>query len=206
MRIDLRLLSLLFPVCATLSPGAVRADDLADREAAARNASAQLLQRLGGELKKEMGEKGPAAAIHVCRDLAPRIAGELSRDNGWRVTRVGTRVRNPLLGTPDAWEQGVLEDFAARAAQGEAFADMTRSEVVEMGGTRYFRFMKAIGTQPVCLTCHGTPEQIPGDVQARLAAEYPFDRAVGYRAGDLRGAVSILQPMDLPLLAEVPAR
>jgi hypothetical protein len=26
-----------------------------------------------------------------------------------------------------------------------------------------------------------------------------MDRATGYRAGDLRGAVSIKQPMDLPL-------
>lgn len=57
--------------------------------------------------------------VKVCTDLAPHIAGRLSRDQGWRVTRVGTRVRNPLLGMPDAWEQQVLALFAARAAKGE---------------------------------------------------------------------------------------
>lgn len=46
-------------------------------------------------------------------------SGRLSRERGWRVTRVGTRVRNPLLGKPDAWEQQVLAGFTERAAKGK---------------------------------------------------------------------------------------
>ena len=59
--------------------------------------------------------------------------------------------------------------------------------------------MKPIGTKPMCLTCHGDSKQIPQSVQARLDSVYPLDKAVGYSAGDLRGAVSIKQPMDIPL-------
>ena len=54
--------------------------------------SNKLLKQLGGALKKEMGSGGPGAAISVCRDLAPQISGQISRANGWRMTRVGTRV------------------------------------------------------------------------------------------------------------------
>jgi hypothetical protein len=180
-------------------PGIATADELADREQAAEQATQQLLQQLGAALKQQMGSEGPESAVTVCRDIAPQIAGKISRANGWRMTRVGTRVRNPLLGMPDAWEAQVLKDFAARAEKGESYQDMRFSEVREEDGRRYFRFMKAIGIQPLCLTCHGNAAQIPPGVQARLDDVYPMDRATGYRAGDLRGAVSIKQPMELPL-------
>ncbi|MEX2490175.1 MAG: DUF3365 domain-containing protein [Nitrospirales bacterium] len=105
-------------------------------------------------MNREMGKGGPLEAIN-CGELAPEIANRLSRENGWRVTRVGTRVRNPLLGMPDAWEQKILGEFAARAAKGEAFDNMAHSEVVSEPGGQYFRFMKPIAVQPKCLLCHG---------------------------------------------------
>lgn len=176
------------------------AEDMAAREQAARAAAGGFVQQLGGALKEEMQKGGPDHAILVCRDLAPQIAGEISRANGWRVTRVGTRVRNPMLGLPDAWESQVLADFAARAAKGEKYPDMAFGEVVEIGGARHYRFMKAIPVQEACLKCHGTPEQIPDTVKAKLADAYPHDRATGYQVGDLRGAVSIIQPLDIPLM------
>ncbi len=166
-----------------------------DREKAASGAAAIFLNELGAAMKREMAKGGPTEAIKVCADLAPEIAGRLSREHGWRVTRVGTRVRNPLLGMPDAWEQKVLAQFAERAAKGEAFTGMAHSEVVSEPGGRYYRFMKPIVVQPHCLLCHGPSAQIPRAVQDVLQQRYPFDAAVGYAAGDLRGAVSIKQPI-----------
>lgn len=176
-----------------------QADELKQRQQAAAQVTSQLLRQLGGALKKEMGSQGPSAAIDVCRDKAPQIAGDLSRRNGWRVTRVSQKPRNPMLGTPDAWEMSVLQEFEARAAKGEPYADMTFSEVVTEGGERFFRYMKPIATKPLCLSCHGSRDQIPQAVQARLETDYPFDKATGYRPGELRGAVSIKQPMDIAL-------
>jgi len=60
---------------------------------------------------------------------------------------------------------------------------------------RYFRFAKAIGVKPQCLTCHGSKNDIPSAVKQKLHQQYPFDRATDYRTGDLRGAVSIKQPL-----------
>jgi len=176
------------------SPG--DAADVQARVDAAKATSGAFLQQLGSTMKREMQAGGPAAAMKVCREVAPRAANELSLEKGWKITRVGTRVRNPMLGTPDAWEQQVLLEFERRAAQGEKFAEMTRVEVVEEPSGKSLRFMKAIGVAPQCLVCHGGADQIPDSVRAELDAMYPHDRAVNYRPGDLRGAVSIKQPLE----------
>lgn len=171
----------------------------ADQTALAQGASevaTTFLEELGEAMTQEMTERGPVEAIILCTKLAPDIAGRLSRERGWRVTRVGTRVRNPLLGMPDAWEQRVLADFAERAAKGKTFASMTHHEVVTEPDGQYFRFMKPIMVQSKCLLCHGSSDQIPESIRIMLKQQYPFDRAIGYKAGELRGAVSIKQPLD----------
>jgi hypothetical protein len=72
---------------------------------------------------------------------------------------------------------------------------MTFAEVVKEPDGEYFRFMKAIGIQPICLVCHGQNEEIPGPIRAALQQNYPHDQATGHKAGELRGAVSIKQPL-----------
>lgn len=165
------------------------------RVEAARAATGDFVKQLGGTMKREMKAGGPTAAMKVCRDVAPGIANDMSINKGWKVTRVGTRVRNPMLGLPDAWEQRVLQDFEKRAAQGEKLETMSHFEVVEEPAGKSLRFMKAIGAAPQCMVCHGSAEQIQEPVRAQLKNLYPYDRAVGYKPGDLRGAVSIKQPM-----------
>lgn len=176
----------------TLIPPAT-ADDLT---VTARATAFDLIQQLGTVLKKEMAAGGPDNAIAVCRDIAPGFAGELSRKTGARVSRVSLKTRNPLLGQPDAWEQQVLAEFDQQAAQGTKPETLERSEVVTEPQGRFFRYMKAIPVQPLCLTCHGTTDSIPDPVKARLAADYPHDRATGYALGQIRGAVTIKQYME----------
>jgi hypothetical protein len=169
--------------------------DQTEREQAASKVAEAFLDELGEAVTREMTKGGPTEVIKVYAELAQHIAGRISREHGWRVTRVGTRVRNPLLGMPDAWEQRVLAEFAERAAKGEAFADMTHHEVVPEPGGQYFRFMKPIAIQPKCLFCHGQSDQITESIRFALRTQYPFDAATGYKAGELHGAVSIKQPL-----------
>ncbi|MCP9473399.1 MAG: DUF3365 domain-containing protein [Nitrospira sp.] len=167
---------------------------LAEYDKAASEVATTLIRQFGEAMRREMAKGGPAEAVKVCADLAPELAGRLSRERGWRVTRVGTRVRNPLLGMPDVWEQ-VVATFAERAAKGEDLMGMTYSEIVTEPNGRYYRFMKPIVVQPHCLLCHGPAEHFPEEVKAVLKGKYPFDQATGYQAGDLRGAVSIKRPV-----------
>jgi hypothetical protein len=171
-------------------------ESMAARKEAAQKTAAGFMQELVSALKKEMAAGGPAGAVSVCSDLAPSIAGKISRETGWRVTRVGTRVRNPLLGMPDAWEQKVLLDFEKRAAKGEDFDSMSFSEIVKEPSGKFFRYMKAVAVKPQCLACHGSEEQIAPKVRAILRERYPHDRAVNYKIGDLRGAISIKEPLS----------
>ena len=175
----------------TLAPLAI-ADELT---VAARANASDLIQRLAAALKKEMAAGGPESAIVVCRDIAPGLAGELSRKTGGRVSRVSLNTRNPLLGQPDAWEQQVLAEFDRQVAQGVKSESLEHSEVVAEPQGRFFRYMKAIPVQPLCLSCHGTTDAISDAVKARLTANYPHDRATGYVLGQIRGAVTIKQPI-----------
>jgi hypothetical protein len=163
--------------------------------AASRQAASQLLQRLGAELRAELAKGGPDGAVAVCKQIAPDIAGDISRRNGWRVARVSLRTRNPMLGQPDAWEQNVLAEFDRRAAAGEKPDQIEFAQTVDEPQGRYYRYMKAIPVQPLCLTCHGTEATVPDSVKERLKADYPHDRAVGYAAGQIRGAVTIKRPV-----------
>ncbi len=170
-------------------------EELAKREQAAKEVTTAFVKELGGTLKSELEKGDVQVAIAVCRDAAPTIANRLSLENGWKVTRVGTRVRNPMIGTPDIWEQGVLDQFEQRAAAGEEYSKMLFSEIVTEPNGQYYRFMKPIAVAPQCLVCHGDVGQIPDAVKAALKTHYPHDAATGYNEGDLRGAVSIKQSL-----------
>ena len=160
-----------------------------------RTVAMALMQQLGAALKKEMAAGGPDAVIKVCTQIAPELATKFSLENGWRVTRVSLKPRNPLLGTPDVWEQQALKDFDTRAAVGDAADKLEYSEVVTEPEGRYFRYVKALPVQPLCLACHGGVDQISESIKTTLKKHYPHDRAVGYLPGQIRGAISIKRPV-----------
>jgi hypothetical protein len=167
-------------------------EGLDQRIAESSAVSMEFMKTLKGELQTAMKAGGPVNAIQVCNKRAPEIAAGFSEKNGWMVARTSLKYRNPD-NAPDAWERKVLEQFEERKANGEDPKQITYAEVVEDGGTRKFRFMKAIPTGPVCLACHG--EKIDAATEARIQELYPEDHARGYNAGDIRGAFTITQPM-----------
>ena len=190
-------------LCSAVLQPALAADDIEQRKNASIQASKVLVNELSSVLKKQIKASGPAEAINVCRELAPSITGRISNANGWKMTRVSQRYRNSLLGMPDAWEKDVLQKFEQRRQAGEDLKQVAYSEVViEPSGEKYFRFMKALPTGEVCLTCHGNKDTIPEAVQQKLNLLYPLDQATGFSTGDLRGAISIKQPMSLPLVKD----
>jgi hypothetical protein len=192
MRTAFTVLSIVF---AIVTP-AMAQSDIEMETRGARALAGQLLQPLGATLMAELAANGPEGAIGVCKQVAPDIAGSLSRQTGSKVARVSLRTRNAMLGAPDAWEQAVLADFDRKAAAGDKPETLERAEFVDEPAGRYFRYMKAIPVQPMCLACHGAAENIPDGVKQKLALDYPKDRATGYAAGQIRGAVTVKKPLD----------
>jgi hypothetical protein len=170
------------------------ADDMAQYQEESRKIIKEFASQLGGELQKEMKENGPVAATKVCRNVAPAIASEVSRKNGWNVGRKSLKTRNAALGMPDAWEQKVLADFEKRMEK-ENPANMEFAEVVTEPQGKFFRYMKAIPVQDVCLKCHGSDDTVAPNVKDALKAEYPHDKATGYTLGQIRGGFSIKRPL-----------
>jgi len=182
-------------ISALLFASAANADDVSKYQDESRAVAMPFLKQLVAANQKAVTEGGPESAISVCKDIAPKMAGDISRQTGWKLSRVSLKVRNPMLGTPDAWEQKQLLAFADRAAKGEKLDAMEAAEIVQEPSGSSFRYMKAVGLQTGCVTCHGNAEQIPDNVKTRLSTDYPHDKATGYSAGQLRGAVSIKRPL-----------
>lgn len=160
---------------------------------ASRETVQEFMQTLKKELQAAMQEGGPVNAVSVCNLTAPAIASTYSARNGWDVGRTSLKLRNPD-NAPDAWERSVLEDFETRKLAGEDPARMEFYEVVRENGVTELRYMKAIPTAGLCLACHG--EQVDSITKARLETLYPEDQALGYQAGDIRGAFTITQPLS----------
>lgn len=192
--------ALIFTACAALwvtafvvaqadaPPPVPSASDLQ----ACRNACQALTSRLMQALQSSMKQGGPTAAISICRDKAPAMAEEVSREKSCIVRRTSLKTRNPK-NAPDPWERRVLEAFQKQVADGKDPAGLEFSEVVREGGAPVLRYMKAITAGGPCLACHG--RSLAPEVSAALHAAYPEDRATGYEIGDLRGAFSVRQSL-----------
>ena len=157
----------------------------------ARKVATTLPPKLLAALQDEISKSGPEGAIPVCKDMAPKMAGEISRQTGWKIKRVSLKARNEARATPDAWEKAALEDFDKRAAAGEPPAQLEKGEKV---GEEY-RYVKALPVQPLCLSCHGPADQLSPAVKSVLGQHYPNDRATGYSVGQIRGAISVRKPL-----------
>ena len=157
--------------------------------------SRQLGQSLMSQLKQRLAQAiaagGPAAAIDVCRIEAPAIAVTLSQESGATVRRTALRVRN-RDNAPDAFEREVLESFRDRLERGESPPSVDYWGERQVAGGVERRYLKAIVTEPLCVTCHGS--RLAPDVAAAIERAYPQDEATGFAPGELRGALSVTWP------------
>lgn len=185
----MKLLSTLLALMLTM-PVMVQAQNTEKQqfEQQAGAAIKELAGTLKSALTAAMKDGGPVEAVAVCHLIAPTLAAEISKKYGMDLGRTSLRVRNPA-NEADAWETGVLEQFQTRLDSGEAIQKLTFSEKVEAETGQQWRMMKAIPTDKVCLSCHGS--KIAEPVQAVLDQFYPDDMATGFKLGDIRGAFTV---------------
>ncbi|MEO5349774.1 MAG: DUF3365 domain-containing protein [Magnetococcus sp. YQC-3] len=173
---------LIAPFAATLAYA--NEDALLD---AARKVAMALPPKLIVSLQEEIGKSGLEGAIPVCKDMAPKMAIEISKQTGWKIKRVSLKVRNDSRAIPDDWEKAALEEFDKRAAAGEQPSKLEKGAKV---GSEY-RYVKALPVQALCLGCHGLTDQLSPEVKSALSQNYPSDKATGYSEGQIRGAISV---------------
>lgn len=141
--------------------------------ALADRAKTAMFGELMSTLMGELGKGGPAGAIHVCKEEAPRIAAETSKQLGVKIGRTSWKLRNPQNSAP-AWAVELLAD---RPTEPRATA----------GPDGALGVMLPIKVSAPCLSCHGPADAISDAVREALSKDYPEDEATGFASGDLRG-------------------
>lgn len=166
----------------------------------ARAAATALTQALLGELLRHMREGGPEAAVMVCAGKAQELT-KAQQQEGLLVRRVSTRARNPQ-NRPDDYEQAVLARMAQQYQESKATDEV--SEWYLEGNTLTLRYLRPIVMGEMCLACHGDRERMKPAVRDFISQHYPEDQAVGYQAGDFRGAMSVTVKEALPFDVQTP--
>lgn len=161
---------------------------LAEARAAAAGLAAEIRSLLVNELEKG----GASAAVTACASSAQARTAEFRNRTGVDIRRTSLRHRSPA-NAPDAWERAGLESFDRLAVGARPQAE--RWEVVREDGRETLRYLKPVVTSTMCLSCHGAPTAIPEPVRKALDDAYPGDRATGFSAGDVRGAISVRVPL-----------
>ena len=191
-----RLLLISFVIIFGLTTKINVANDMELRVNQSRELSKKLVNSLAKILKKTIANEGPIQAILVCKQKAPELSAKLSEETGWEISRVSLKPRNKNLGIPDEWERAMLQNFDRRNKDGEITQNLEIAEYTLEADGRYFRYIKALETKPICLTCHGKVENISPQILQILQHNYPSDQATGYSVGLIRGAISIKQSLN----------
>jgi len=147
-------------------------------------ASKNLVEGFGRDLRSELmaalNAYGPPYALQVCQIKAPEIAAAHTK-GGWSIKRVSEKYRNPD-DRPINDEATILAKFADPNFHQDYYQDWYGTD-----SNRVFRYCQKIVTQPMCLQCHGDLQTMDSDLYKQVKLTYPWDKATGHKAGDLRG-------------------
>ena len=160
---------------------------LSDSQKQALNSEANAIIKpfgteLMGTVKTSIQTSGAPKTVEVCKTLAPQITAKYAdktnaQGHTWSLRRTSEKIRNP-----NNLCRSVIKQYL--------FSKLSDGEQV---GNQY-RYMKAIAIAEPCLACHGTDVKQP--VHDMLKQHYPNDKAIGFNAGDLRGAFSLSTPIS----------
>ncbi len=149
--------------------------------------SSDLVKTLGKNLKARMKSEGPIGAARFCNlkayDLTQKVGSKYGK--GVSVKRISLKYRSPA-NKPEGSEKDIL--LALQALQDNGVF-LPKQVVQELDQDRVKFYKPLIISKAVCLKCHGNISK--SEVGSFMKEHYPEDRALGYKMGDLRGAVVV---------------
>lgn len=166
-----------------------------DQIIAMRTTASDFMKDLKNILIKQIQSDGVLQAVSVCSDTAQVLTNNFGIERGIYIKRVSLKNRNPH-NYPDDFEKKVLNQFELFHQNNELNNETEFAEIIKENGYNYLRYMKPIIVQPECLNCHGNQTEMMPEVNNLISQRYPDDNAVGYKLGDLRGAVSIKKVIE----------
>lgn len=170
----------------TQPSSASAADDQLFTEAAG-NLVKQFRTELQSTLLGAINENGTAYAVQMCQLRAQEIAAAHSVA-GWTVKRVSAQWRN-IAGRPDSTDKAMLDRFAEPSTKSNFFVQTTGPD-----SARTFHYYEKIIVNDMCLQCHGDIQTVDQELWKIIRILYPYDKATGYKSGDLRGMFVVKAP------------
>ena len=168
---------------------ALQAQTLSKQEAITKGeASAMLLiKTLGKNMKKNMKSGGPMQALDFCSNEAYSLTQKVNKklDKSTKVKRISTKNRSPL-NKPSKEEAQVLADLQKLQDEGKTLPKYILTKE-KNGDYKYYKPL--LISKQVCLKCHGNLKA--SQLKSAIHKRYPNDSAMGYKMGDLRGAVVV---------------
>jgi len=148
--------------------------------------SQELMKTLSSKLQHAIKEKGLIQAASFCNTNALTLTEEvnLHQVQGVSIRRISLKERN-AANTPTADEKKVLESMQKMLEKKQL-----PSYLVEHEGKRYKYYKPLVIKKEACLKCHGDLSKNP-ELSQFMKEHYPFDKAQGYKMGDLRGAMVV---------------
>lgn len=147
---------------------------------------------LKSNMKKHMlADKSGVEAVAFCSSQASEITKEASQTfpKGVRVYRTSTKVRNPN-NKPDATDLEVL-NFLEKEIEEKSFKKKPIVKKLENNTTRVY---VPLLVEKVCTKCHGNTHKINPEINKIINTQYPQDKAINYKEGDLRGVIVAEMP------------
>jgi len=150
------------------------------------------VKRLMSQLKTNLGmalkEGGFAKAVDFCAGKAQELTAKVNKELVVvKVSRLSDKYRNPK-DRATGEDLKVIEELKEKLKEGKLPKYVIRKE------GNYFVYYKPIIVAPFCLNCHGEPTRMNPEVLRVLREKYPKDKALGYKAGQLRGVFKVVIP------------
>jgi len=160
-----------------------------------RTTAMEFMKNLKGVLISQIQTNGVLQAVAVCSDTAQVLTNDFGVQKGVFIRRVSFKNRNEN-NLPDDFEKKILSKFELLNQNKKLTSETEHAEIVREGEFKYLRYLKPILVQAECLNCHGSENEIMPEVKQLISQAYPDDKAVGYKIGDLRGAVSLKKAVE----------
>jgi len=185
----------LFFSLSLLSCSENRVEVSEDQVIGMRTTAMEFMKNLKGVLISQIQTNGVLQAVAVCSDTAQVLTNDFGVQKGVFIRRVSFKNRNEN-NLPDDFEKKILSKFELLNQNKKLTSETEHAEIVREGEFKYLRYLKPILVQAECLNCHGSENEIMPEVKQLISQAYPDDKAVGYKIGDLRGAVSLKKAVE----------
>lgn len=153
--------------------------------------SAALVQKLSSELKMQMQNGGPLNALHFCANNALSFTDQIAKESNTSIQRISLKNRNPI-NAASAEEEAILNRWSSLQNSG---SQLPAHEIKQLANGQSAFYKPIVINNEACLKCHG---EIASDspLYKEIKATYPYDKATGYKMGDLRGMIVITLPKE----------